>query len=65
MKDWNHATEILKSHNTSQWHRDAITVSRMAEQAKQWNVLEVQLSVAAKEAEERRTRNCSVLLKLL
>ena len=65
MKDWNHATEILKNHNTSQWHRDAITVSRMAEQAKKRNVLEMQISVAAKEAEEKRTRNRTVLLKLL
>ena len=65
IKDWNHATEMLKSHNVSQWHRDAVTVSRMAEQAKQQNVFEMQLSSAAKEAEEKRTRNRSVLLKLL
>ena len=65
MKDWNHTTEILKNHNTSQWYRDAIMVSRMAEQAMQQSVLEMQLSSAAKEAEEKRTRNRTVLLKLL
>ena len=64
-RDWNHATEKLKNHNTSQWHRDAVTVSRMAEQAKQKNVLEMQLSSATKEAEEKRIKNRSVLLKLI
>ena len=44
---------------------EMLSVSRMAEQAKQQNVFEMQLSSAAKEAEEKRTRNRSVLLKLL
>lgn len=65
IKDRYHITEMLKSHNTSQWHRDAVTVSRMAEQAKQHNVFEMQLSSAAKETKENRSRNRSVLLKLL
>ena len=44
----------LKSHNVSQWHRDAVTVSRMA---KQQNVFEMQLSLAAKEAEEKHQKS--------
>ena len=52
--DWNHATEMLKQHNMSQWHRDAVVASRMAEQAAtHQNVLQMQCSAAAKEAEER------------
>ena len=48
----------LKEHNNSQWHRDAVITSRMAEQAaSHQNVLQMQRSVAAKEAEERRLRN--------
>ena len=64
--DWNHATEMLKQHNTSQWHRDAVVASRMAEQAAtHQNVLQMQCSAAAKEAEEGRQRNREVLLKLI
>ena len=29
--DWNHATEMLKQHNTSQWHRDAVLAPTMDE----------------------------------
>ena len=66
IKRWNHATEMLKEHNNSQWHRDAVITSRMAEQAaSHQNVLQMQRSVAAKEAEERRLRNRDVLLKLI
>ena len=64
--DWNHVTEMLKQHNTPQWHRDAVVASRMAEQAAtHQNVLQMQCSAAAKEAEERRQRNREVLLKLI
>ena len=43
VKDWNHATELLKQHIHSQWHRD-VAVSA---------VLELQCSSAAWEAAER------------
>ena len=33
VKDWNHATELLKQHMHSQWHRDAAVTAAMAEQA--------------------------------
>ena len=25
IKDWNHATEMLKLHNESKWHKDALS----------------------------------------
>ena len=66
IKRWNHATEMLKEHNNSQVHRNAVITSRMAEQAaSHQNVIQMQRSVAAKEAEERRLRNRDVLLKLI
>ena len=34
IKDWNYATELLKLHNESSWHRDAVVYFRMAEQGK-------------------------------
>ena len=33
MKDLNHATEFLKQHMYSQWHRDATVTAAMGEQA--------------------------------
>ena len=32
VKDWNHATEQLREHSQSKWHRDAIIHARMADQ---------------------------------
>ena len=64
--DWNHATELLKQHADSQWHRDAAAAAAIAEQAERGkSVLELQCSCAAREAAERRRRNCDVLLNLL
>ena len=66
IKDWNHATELLKLHGNSQWHRDAAATAAMAEQAERGkSVLELHCSSAAKEAAERRQRNRDILLKLL
>ena len=33
INDWNHATELLKLHNNSKWHKDGAIAARMAEQA--------------------------------
>ena len=64
--DWNHATELLKQHADSQWHRDAAAAAAMAEQAERGkSVLELQCSSAAREAAEKRQKNRHVLLKLL
>ena len=64
--DWNHATELLKQHADSQWHRDSAVVAAMAQQSEGGNsVLQLQCSAAAREAAERRQRNRCVLLKLL
>lgn len=64
IKDWNHATELLKQHSKSHWHRDAIVYCRMAEQGRSQSVLEMHCSAAAKELEERKERNKIILLKL-
>ena len=48
-----------------QWHRDAVIQARMTEQGEQQSVLQLQCSAAAKEAEQRRVKNRTVLLKLL
>ena len=34
IKNWNHATELLKLHSESVWHRDATMYCRMTEQGK-------------------------------
>ncbi len=65
MKDWNHATEQLKEHSQSKWHRDSIIFARMAEQGEQQSVVQLLSSAAAKEAEERQERNRAIVLKLL
>lgn len=62
--DWNHATEMLKLHNDSKWHKDAAMAARMAEQS-QHSVLELQCTAAAREANEKREKNRAVLLKVL
>ena len=64
--DWNHATELLKQHAGSQWHRKAAATAAMAHQAEGGlSVLELQCSSAAHEATELRQRNREVLLNLL
>ena len=54
LKDWNHATELLKQHMRSQWHRDVVVTAAMAEQAESGvSVLELQCSSAAWEVAEQ------------
>ena len=62
--DWNHATEMLKLHNESKWHKEAAIAARMAEQA-QCSVLELQCAAATRESNDKRAKNRAVLLKLL
>ena len=64
--DWNHATEMLKQHNSSKGHKDGANSARMAEQAKETGtVVDLQLAASAKQAEPQRQMNRAVLLKLL
>ena len=65
VKDWNHATEQLREHSQSKWHRDAIIHARMAEQGEQQSVLQLQCSAVLKQDEERRTKNRMIIMKLL
>ena len=61
VKDWNHATELLKQHMCSQWHKDAAVTAAMAEQAESGgSVLELQCSSAARELlnDNRRIERC-------
>ena len=65
IQDWNHATEQLKERSQSKWHRDAVIHARMAEQGEEQSVLQLQCATAAKEAEVRRAKNRTIVLKLL
>ena len=65
VQDWKHTTEQLREHGHSKWQRDAILHARMAEQGEEQSVLQLQCSAATKEAEERRVKNRTILLKLL
>ena len=65
IKDWNHATELLKLHNESKWHRDSTVYVRMAEQGEKQNIIQFQSAAIAKEQEEQRVKNRAVLLELL
>ena len=65
IKDWNHATELLKLHNESKWHRDSTVYVQMAEQGEKQNIIQLQSAAIAKEQEEQRVKNRAVLLKLL
>ena len=66
MVDWNHATELLRQHADSQWHRDLAATAAMAEQVDSGeSVLQLQCSGTACEAAEQRPRDHDVLLKLL
>ena len=62
ISDWNHGTEMLKLHNETKWHQDAVLVARMAEQQ---SVLELQHAAAARNITEKRENNRLILLKLL
>ena len=58
VKDWNCATELLKHHMCSQWHRDAAVTAAVAEQAEsESSVLELLCSSATREAAERQQKN--------
>ena len=64
--DWNHATEMLKKHANSQWHRDASATAAMAQKtASGMSVMDMQCSIAAQELADRKGRNRFVLLQLL
>ena len=64
--DWNHATDMLKKHANSQWHRDASATAAMAQQtASGMSMLELQCSSAARELADRKERNRLVLVRLL
>ena len=64
IKDWNHATELLKHHNETKWHRDSAVFVRMAEQGEKQNIIQLQSAAIAKE-QEQRAKNRAILLKLL
>ena len=51
--DWNHASELLKQHADSLWHRDAAATSAMAQQVERSGSV-------AREAAERMQRNRSI-----
>ena len=57
IRDWNHATELLKLHSETSWHKDAIMYCRMAEQGRNQSVLQMHCSAAARELEEMKERN--------
>ncbi len=66
VKDWNHATEMLKQHNASKCHKDSVVSARMAEQAKKTGtVVDLHLAASAKQAEAERQTNRAGLMKLL
>ena len=64
--DWNHATEMLKKHANSQWHRDASATAAMAQKTVSgMSVLEMQCFIVARELAGRKERIRLVLLWLL
>ena len=54
IKDWNHATELLKLHNESKWHRDSTVYVQMAEQGEKQNVIKLHRAAIAKEQVEQK-----------
>lgn len=61
---WNHASEMLKQHNESKWHKDAAVAARMAKQLEK-SLYELQCVAGTKEISERKKKNRTILLKLL
>ena len=56
----------LKLHDSAKWHKDAAIAARMAEQsASSGSVADLCVAAIAKQLEEERQRNRSILLKLL
>ena len=39
--DWNHASELIKQHESSRWHKDSVITARMAQQCEQQSVSEM------------------------
>ena len=65
ISDWNHASELIKQHESSRWHKDSIITVRMAQQCEQQCVAEMYTSAATQEAAKRKEKNRDILLKLL
>ena len=63
IRNWSHGAEMLKQHNSSQWHKDAVVASQNAASGR--DVFSMQLAGAAKAQEEKRVKNLSIILKLL
>ena len=64
--DWNHATELLKLRSNAKWHKESAVAARMAEQsASVGSVVDLCTTASAKQLEEERQKNRSILLKLL
>ena len=56
VEDWNQATEQLRKHSQSKWHRNAVIYAQMAEQREKQSFLQLQCAAAVKEAEESEQR---------
>ena len=63
IRNWNHGAEMLKQHNSSQWHKDAVVASQHAASGR--TVFGMQLAGVRKAQEEKRLKNRSIILKLL
>ena len=51
--DWNHATELLKLHNSAKWHKESAVAARTAEQsASVGSVVDLCTAASAKQLEE-------------
>lgn len=61
--NWNHATEMLKLHNESKWHRDSTVYVQMAEQGEKQNAIKLHSAAIAKKQEEQKVKNRAILLK--
>ena len=59
--DWNHATELLKLHDSAKWHKDTAIAARIAEQsASSGSVADLCVAATAKQLEEERQSNYSL-----
>ena len=61
--DWNHASDQLKQHADSLWHRDAAATAAMVQQVERsgQSVIELHSSNAARDAAERMQGNRSII----
>ena len=56
----------MKLHNSAKWHKESAVAARMAEQsASVGSVVDLCTAASAKQLEEERQKNRSILLKLL